>query len=157
MLWRQSSKNRGEALYEKKSVTVTEMWECDRWGQQKPNKIVERHLREYFLHRRSLAAEQLIEGKEIGKLLGYVQSDFEVLENLRDTFANLPPLFKNNLVSNNKIGDHVKTCAEEERITSQPRNSWFQASFYKTAYWSRLFFCFILNWNLSVREKTPLP
>ena len=56
-----------------------------------------------------------------GKLLGYVQCDIEVPENLRANFAKFPPIFKNTLVSKSDIGDVMKNYAEEERSLSQPR------------------------------------
>ena len=40
---------------------------------------------------------------------------------MRANFANFHPIFKNTLVSKNDIGDLMKTYAEEEGKTSQPR------------------------------------
>ena len=40
---------------------------------------------------------------------------------MRVNFANFPPVFENNLVSKNDIGDLMKTYAEEGGIMSQPR------------------------------------
>ena len=39
-----------------------------------------------------------------GRLFGYVQCDLKVSEHLRAYFANLPPIFKNTVVSRNDIG-----------------------------------------------------
>ena len=54
-----------------------------------------------------------------GKLIGYVQCDIEVPENLISNFVNFPPLFKNTLVSRSDIGDLMKNYAEEETLLSQ--------------------------------------
>ena len=82
---------------------------------------VKQHIREHFTYRRSLAAEQLLEEIKEGKFFGYMQCDNEVPENLRESFANFPPIFKNTYVSKSDIGDLLKSYAEEERLLSQPR------------------------------------
>ena len=106
---------------QEKGFNVIETWECDWWRLYKTTKTVKQHIREHFLYRRSLAPEQLLEEIKKGKLFGYVQCDIEIPENLRANFADFPPIFKNILVSNNDIGDLMKTYAEEEGIMSQPR------------------------------------
>ena len=106
---------------QEKGFKVIEMWECEWWRLYKTTNTVERHIREKFPYRRSLAAEQLLEEIKKGKLFGYVQCDIEVPETLRSKFVNFPPIFKNTLVSKSDIGDLMKTYAEEERIMSQPR------------------------------------
>ena len=97
------------------------MWECEWWRLYKTTNTVKQHIREHFPYRRSLATEQTLEETKKRKLIGYVQCDFEVPENLRLKFNNLPPIFKNTLVSKSDIGDLMKNYAEEERILSQPR------------------------------------
>ena len=97
------------------------MWECEWWRLYKTTNTVKQHIREHFCYRRSLAAEQLLEEIKKGKLIGYVQCDNEVPENLRANFANFPPIFRNTLVIKNDIGDLMKNYAEEERLLSQPR------------------------------------
>ena len=97
------------------------MWECEWWRLYKTTANVKLHIRENFPYRRSLREQQLLEGIKKGSLFGYVQSDIEVPGNLRVNFANFPPIFKNNLVSKNDIGDLMKTYAEEGEIMSQPR------------------------------------
>ena len=104
-----------------KGFKVTEMWECEWWRLYKTTNTLKQHIREHFPYRRSLAAEQLLEEIKKGKLFGYVQCDIEVHEKLRANFANLPPIFKNTLVTKSEIGDLMKNYAEEERILSQPR------------------------------------
>ena len=56
-----------------------------------------------------------------GKLIGYLQCDFEVPESLRSKIVNFPPIFRNTLVSKSDIGDLMKSYAEEKRLLSQPR------------------------------------
>ena len=106
---------------QEKGFKVIEMWECERWRPYKTTNTVEQHIREHFPYRRSLAPEQLLEEIKKGNLFGHVQCDIMVPENLRENFANFPPILKNTFVSKNDIGDLMKNYAEEERFLSQPQ------------------------------------
>ena len=106
---------------EEKGFQVIEMWECEWWRLYKTTNTVKHIIRQHFLRRLSLAAEQLLEEIKKGKLFGYVQCDIEVPENLRSKFNIFPPIFKNTLVSKSNIGDLMKNYAEEERLWFQPR------------------------------------
>ena len=97
------------------------MWECQWWRLYKTTNTVKQHIRENFLYKISLAAEQLSEEIKKGKFFGYVQCDIEVPEKLRANFAIFPPTFKNTLVSESDIGDLMKNYADEERLLSQLR------------------------------------
>ena len=106
---------------QEKGLMVIETWECEWWRLYKTTTNVKLQIPENFPYRRSLSEHQLLEVIKKGNLFGYVQCDIEVPENLRANLANFPPIFKNNLVSKNDIGDLMKTYAEEEGIMSQPR------------------------------------
>ena len=116
---------------QEKGYKVIEMWECEWWRLYKTTNTVEQHIREHFLYRRSLAAEQLLKEIKEGKLFGYVGCDIELPENLRANFANFHPIFKNTLVSKSDIGDLMKNYAEEKRFLSQPQKCCYPASHYK--------------------------
>ena len=106
---------------QEKGFKVFEMWERKWWRLYKTTNTVKQLIPEHFPYRRSLAAEQLLEEINEGKLFGYVQFDIEVPEDLRLKFDNFPPIFKNILVSKNDIGDLMKTFAEKGGKMSQPR------------------------------------
>ena len=97
------------------------MWEWEWWRLYKTTNTVKQHILEHFPYRRSLAAEQVLEEIKERKLVGYVQCDIKVHENLRSKFVNFPPIFKNTLVSKSVMGDLMKNYAEDERFLSQPR------------------------------------
>ena len=122
---RGSKKRQVDALrrhyIQEKGFKVIEMWECEWWRLYKTTNTVKQHIRERFLYRCSLAAEQLLEEIKKGKLFGYVQCVIEVPESLRANFANFSPIFKNTLVSKSEMGDLMKNYAEEERLLSHPR------------------------------------
>ena len=108
-----------------KGFSVIEMWECEWWRLYKTSNFVKKRMRESFPYGRSLAAQQLLEEAENGKLLGYVKGDIEKPENLRVKFPNLPSIFKNTLVSKNDIGESVKTYADEKKTVSISENNDF--------------------------------
>ena len=56
-----------------------------------------------------------------GELFGYVHCDLQVSEHLKDIFENIPPVFKNTLVSSADIGEYMKTYTEENSLLGQPR------------------------------------
>ena len=68
-----------------------------------------------------MSEEGVLPGIIDGRLFGYVQSDIEVPEHLRDYFSNFPPIFKNTAVSRDDIGNLMKQYAEKENIMVQPR------------------------------------
>ena len=93
LLTRGSKKRKLDAMrrhyIQEKGFKVIEMWECEWWRLYKTTNTVKQHIRENFLYRRSLAAQQLLEEITEGNLFGYVHCDFEVPESLR---ANFPLL-----------------------------------------------------------------
>ena len=110
-----------QSYIQEKGFTVIKMWECEWWKLYEKNTNAKLHIRKNFPYRRSLTEQQRLEGIKKGSLIGYVQCDIEVPENLRVNFANFPPICKNTLVSKKDIGDLMKTLAEEGGKMSQPR------------------------------------
>ena len=68
-----------------------------------------------------MSEEWILHGIIDGRIFGYVQSDIEVPEHLRDYFSNSPPIYKNTAVSRDDIGNLMKQYAEKENIMVQPR------------------------------------
>jgi hypothetical protein len=52
-------------------------------------------------------------------MFGALEVDLQVPDDLKGTFAEMSPVFKNTHVSRDDIGDHMKTYAEEQEIRSQ--------------------------------------
>ena len=104
-----------------KGFNVVEMWECEWWNLYKTTTCVKQHLRESFPYKRPLREESLLEQIRSGKLFGYVQCDIEVPVELKEKFANFPPIFKNTNVGRHDIGSLMKDYAEKEGLLSQPR------------------------------------
>ena len=78
-------------------------------------------MRESFPYKRPPREESLLEQIRSGKLFGYVQCDIEVPEELKEKFANFPPIFKNTNVGRHDTGSLMQDYAEKEGLLSQPR------------------------------------
>ena len=98
------------------------MWEREWWRLYKTITNGKLHIRGNFPYRRSLTEHQLLEGINNENLFGYVLCDIEAPQKFRANIANLPPLFKNTLVSKNDISDLMKTYAEDGGIVSTSEN-----------------------------------
>ena len=107
---------------EEKGYNVVEMWECEWLNLYKTTACVKERLRESFPYKRPLTEESLLEQMRSGKLIGYVQCDIEVPEELKNNFANFPPMFKNTNVGRYDIGLLMKDYAEKEGVLCQPKN-----------------------------------
>ena len=105
------------------------MWECEWWRLYKTDAPVKSYLRANFPYKRPLSEEQLLQRIIDGRLFGNVQCDIEVPEHLRDYFSNFPPIFKNNVVSRDDIGNLMKEYAGKEGIMPQPKECSYPALF----------------------------
>ena len=117
---REMDELRREYLIEK-GYNVIEMYECEWWQLYKTDSVVKQHLRDSFPYRLPLSEVRLLEKIKNGSLFGYVQCDIQVPPELRNDFANFPPIFKNVNVGREDIGSLMKNYAEQEGILSQPR------------------------------------
>ena len=97
------------------------MWECEWWNLYKTTTCVKEHLRESFPYKRPLREESLLEHIRSCKFFGYVQCDIEKPEELKEKFANFPPIFKKANVGRHDIGSLMKDYAEKEGLLSHPR------------------------------------
>ena len=100
-----------------------EMYECEWWQLYNTNIVVKQHLRQFFPYKIPLSEERLLERIKIESLFGYFQCDIEVPPELREQFANIPPIFKKINVGRYDIGSLLKSYAEQEGRLSQPRRN----------------------------------
>ena len=70
------------------------MLECDWYSLYKADASFEKHLRETFPFQLPLSVERLMPEIFAGRLLGYVQCDFEVPGHLKTCSSKFPPLSK---------------------------------------------------------------
>ena len=104
-----------------------ETFECEWWQLYKTNVVVKQHLRQSFPYKIHLSEGRLLERIKNGSLFGYVQCDIEVLPELREQFANFPPIFKNINVGRDDIGSLMK-CYAEQGLLSHPRRMLISSS-----------------------------
>ena len=104
-----------------RGYNVVEMWECEWWSLYETTIWVKEHLRLSFPYKRPLRKESLLEQIRSGKLFGYVQCDNEVPEELKERFANFPPIFRNTNVGQHDFGLLMKDYAEKEELLCQSR------------------------------------
>ena len=67
-----------------------------------------------------LKEERLLEIITSGNLFAYVQCDIGVPENLREAFANFPPILKNIIIGRDDIGPLMIEYAEIKGLLTQP-------------------------------------
>ena len=68
-----------------------------------------------------MSSEKLLARIEEDNLFGYVQCDLEVPEELRERFANFPPIFKNLDVRRENIGKFKLEYAEKNALLLKPQ------------------------------------
>ena len=131
---------------------------CEWWKLYKTTTNVKLYIRENFPYRRSLTEHQILEGITKGNLFAYVQCDIEIPKNLRENFANFPPIFKNTLIRKNDIVDLMTTYAEEEGIMSEPRKKLISGFTLQngTLITPLLLFYLLCNWVLLLQKYTVL-
>ena len=117
---RESSMNWDEAIYKKKASLLLK-YVIAKGGDCTKQAIMSKIVSEILFLQTFTCNWAAIRRKKNAKLFVYVQCDSELLENIKNIFANFPPIFKNALVSRNDIGDSMQTHAEEDGITFQRR------------------------------------
>ena len=90
-----------------KEYKIEEMCECEWWQNFKTNEKIKNHLRSNFPYKRPLSNDSLLEIIRDGSLYGYIQCDLVVQDELKASFSNFPPIFRNTEVVRNDIGEYT--------------------------------------------------
>ena len=99
---------------------VVQMRECD-FRKEFPNAYKYRCEKYGGKIGKVLNEGEMLEEIANGNVFGMVKCDVRVPDNLRETYAKFPPIFKNTDVSRNDIGPHMRKIAEEEGLLTRPR------------------------------------
>ena len=104
---------------------LVEMWECDwaRVQRENPNAADFVRSRRLPHQHKTLNQRGILDAIVNGELFGLVECDIEVPAQLHETFAEMPPIFKNVEISREDIGDHMREYAEREGLMKSPRRS----------------------------------
>ena len=98
------------------------MRECEWWDHvQENSKLKKNHIRKNFPYKLPLSKETLLTRIHEDKLFGYVQCDLKVPEELRERFANFPPIFKTCDVGRENIGKFMLEYAEKNALLLKPQ------------------------------------
>ena len=84
---------------------IQEVLECEWWEHFKTDSSVKNHVKTNFPYKRPLSTDSLL-----------VQCNLIVPDELKPTFSNFPPIFKNIDVSRNDIVEYMKNYAEENDL-----------------------------------------
>ena len=97
------------------------MRECEWWDHVQENSMLKNHIRINFPYKLLLRKETLLTRIHEDKLFGYVQCDLEVPEELRERFANFPPIFKNCDIGRENTGKFMLEYAEKNLLLLKPQ------------------------------------
>ena len=104
-----------------KGYKVEEMWECGWWESFKTDDKIKNHVRTDFPYKRPLSTDSLLAKIKDGSLLGYVQCNLVVPDELKSKFAKFPPNFKNTEVGRNDNGALMENYAIENEMLKHPQ------------------------------------
>ena len=105
-------------------VTITE---C-KWKDEISENVAIASFLSGLLHRtrsneRTLTQDEIIAAIRCEGLFGMVECDIEVPENLREKFAEMPPIFKNIEIERSALSDHMLSFAQERNILTSPQRT----------------------------------
>ena len=103
-----------------KGYEKVEIWECLWWKPVRDDKTLKERLKINFPFRKPLSEQQLLQHIDNGSLFWYVQCDLSVLKHLQSYFQHFPPIFKNCFVSEDDIGEYMKSYADQQGLLPQP-------------------------------------
>ena len=106
---------------------VIEIWECEWLKMKAQDKDLQRFIGTHFrrrLDRKQYMTEgEILNAVKTGELFGLVECDIHVPEALQQHFNEMQPIFKNENITRDDIGEMMREYAEEHNIMSQPRRS----------------------------------
>jgi hypothetical protein len=96
-------------------------WECE-WKKEKST-MTKMPANKYLYPKEEkyrLTQSEILEAVKSGVLFGAVECDIHVPEHLQDKFSEMTPIFKNTLVTENDVGDHMQMYLKEKNQKFKP-------------------------------------
>ena len=96
-------------------------WECE-WRSEKihispmPSNKYLYHLEDKY----RLSQSEILKAVQDGELFGAVECDIHVPEHLKDKFSEMTPIFKNTLIREEDIGEHMQNFLKERNEKFKP-------------------------------------
>ena len=110
------------------------MKECE-WSQLRLDptihKFLKDHVRKPLWWKGKMTEKQILTAIQNNKIFGLVECDIHTPDHLKKQFADLPPIFKNDDITREDIGDFMKSYAEDHDIMKTPRRSLISSYFGK--------------------------
>ena len=124
---------------------LIEIWEC----QWKEIKKAHQITNPYTLpteHIYRMTQQQLIDHIRKGEIFGAAEIDIKVPNHLKNFFADFPPIFKNIMVPEADIGDHMAEFLQQNNMSYKPRRYLIGSMFAK----KQLFITPLIQWYLKM-------
>ena len=111
---------------------VISIWECEFKQQRETDEELQQFINEFQrpldnVYR--LKLEDIIDNVLSESLFGAVECDIIVPDSLRETFNEMPPIFKNSTISHDDIGEHMSNFAKEHGLHNKPIQSLISSMF----------------------------
>ena len=87
---------------------------------------------------------------------GYLECDFEVPELLKNYFWNVPPIFKNTIISRTDIGNLMREYGEKEGVMAQPTRKLLSSLHLPIDFSLLLYFFLTCNWVLYEKKNSSI-
>ncbi|KAJ8020623.1 hypothetical protein HOLleu_40261 [Holothuria leucospilota] len=103
-----------------------EIRQCEFYRQQKTCQELQQFLQSLHLPLekvRKLSLQRIVQAIRDDQIFGAIECDIHVPDELKPTFAEMCPIFKNTNISIDDIGEHMKNFALERKIMTKPRKS----------------------------------
>ena len=115
------------AYIQKCGYALEEKWECQ-WNKEKEEEMEKRmFVKERYTKPldfvRGMTEEDVLKAIQSGELFGMVECDVHVPEELREAFAEMPPIFKNTEVSLEDVSEGMRDYAEQNKLLKQSRRT----------------------------------
>ena len=151
-----------------KDLTVITKWECEWVEDKKANGgKIEKWLADSGIRYKSAFYQEdlnsiqidealIIDRVKTEKFFGLIRCDINTPEDLKDKFAEFPPIFKNVIITKNDIGIHMQDYCENKGFLKQPRKSLISSYFGKEIVLTSPLLRWYLNQGLVVSNITEL-
>ena len=109
---------------------VVEKWECE--FKLMKDSVSAESKNKYFYpteHRYRMIESEILEAVTTEQLFGALEVDVSVPDELKDYFADLPPIFKHATITYNDIGEHMQGYLEENKIKYVDRENLIASMF----------------------------
>ena len=103
---------------------VVEMWECAWDTMKKQDPEISAYVKSSyypFEHKMTVTTDDIMKSIQDGSFYGFVECDIHVPDDLKEKFAEMPPIFKNTELSPSDGGEYMAEFARVNGLNMKPR------------------------------------